>query len=201
MVRNALELLQTRLEAMADAEHAFRDALVEMSAKVTDGDLAVMLRDHAEQSLVQMDRLDEAFGMAELRPGRRASPAAKGIVDEYVTFMKTARPTPEVVDVMAAATALDAEHFEIASYRTLVLVARFTGVKDAIGPLTDTLHEEEAMASNLEQVLGRVVDALGERDVEGVLRQAALSLARETGARAPKPSGRRAKTSERGRSR
>lgn len=50
------------------------------------------------------------------------------------------------------------EHFEIAAYRSLIIMATAAGEMAAIEPLKDNLAEEEAMARRIEDSLGPVTD-------------------------------------------
>src|SRR2546428_12952400 len=114
MVSSAFELYQEQLAATLDAEQVLRDALVQLSTQARDEDLAILLRDHAEQALVHADRLEQAFALAELPVARRPSLTMKSVIEELSSFLGTHRPAPDIADVAAAVAALTAEHAALA---------------------------------------------------------------------------------------
>jgi ferritin-like metal-binding protein YciE len=117
-------------------------------------DVAARLRTHVEETNGQIGRLETILGSLDESPST--------IKDMGASFMgNMASLTHSVAgdEILKNSFANFAfENFEIASYRSLIAMARQGGFQSAIPLLEASLSEEEAMAAWLDQNLPAVTD-------------------------------------------
>lgn len=182
MEARARELFVHGLKDAYDAEHRFADGLHDMIRAVDDQRLADALQRHRRVTVEQIDRLERVFRMVDAQPRRERCKGAEGLVDEYSSFIRQ-RHDAETVDAFTPAAGLKAEHYEIATYTTLVEMARLLGASEAANLLEDSLDEEKDAAREFEAmslamsarlagvrpggIIQRTVSSLGEVVREG----------------------------------
>ena len=133
-----------------DAEHQFMQAMQQMAQQATDPTLKSSLEQHIQQSQQQVQNLEQVFSQLGQQPQRVMCQGAKGLVSEAQQCMEEAQ-TPELRDCLIGAAQVKAEHYEIASYRGLVLGAQQMGQQEAVLLLQKNLQQEEQTAQKLEQ--------------------------------------------------
>jgi ferritin-like metal-binding protein YciE len=144
------DLLEHELKDMYDAENRLLDALDTMAGKVTDGQLAQGFKMHREQTQGQIERLEEVFAAIDSTPDREECHGIVGLIEEFDSFVKEEDPSEDVLNVFASSAALKVEHYEIASYKSLIKLAHQAGMSDAVSLLEQNLNEELANARKLE---------------------------------------------------
>jgi ferritin-like metal-binding protein YciE len=158
--------LLRELADVYDAEQQLVKAYQEMHGKASDQNLRTMIERHVDETeKQQIKNLDRIFqGLGESRQSVSCK-GAKGLISEGQSELsETDQET--VSDLTILATAAKAEHYEIASYRTLIGVADFMGEEEARDLLQENLRQEERMADQLEKYAPEIVrqaPVLGER--------------------------------------
>jgi len=152
----AHDLFLHEMRDIYDAEHRFEEALRTMADNATSRTLADGFRRHREVTRNQIRRLEECFSVMDERPSRARCAAAEGLVSEYEAFVRNTRPDGDVHDVFAAASALKAEHYEVASYATMIDLALRLDLESCAVHLEHNLREEEATAAELEMSARRL---------------------------------------------
>jgi ferritin-like metal-binding protein YciE len=158
MTDTGQELFEHELRDVYDAENKLINALEKMSNDVSDEQLSKAFADHREITKEQAKRLERIFEMVERAPRREPCAGINGLIEEYRKFNQEEGPSPEVRDVFATGAALKVEHYEIASYTSLIKLATQLGLSEAISLLEDSLREEEETAREAEEmseVLGK----------------------------------------------
>jgi ferritin-like metal-binding protein YciE len=173
MTRQARELLEHGLKDMYDAEHRFADALTEMIDNATDRSLEDSFRRHRDVTKEQARRLETAFKELGSKPQREACPAAQGLVKEYQKFVGENQGKTEVLDAFAATAALKVEHYEIATYRSLVDLAEFCDLPKAARVLKQNLAEEEQTAAEAQSAATKLGGELAGASNADIARRAA----------------------------
>ena len=144
------EVLRYELNATFDAEHRFLKGQEEMLAQASDPELKHLLKEHIEQSRQHVKNVDHVIQLLGLPRWDSANPGALGLVAEAKVALKQAG-TDILRDAMIVSAAAKVEHYEIASYRGLIAVARRMGRTDMSGLLEYNLQQEETTALRLEE--------------------------------------------------
>jgi ferritin-like metal-binding protein YciE len=144
------ELLEHELKDMYDAETRLLDALQTMASKASDSKLSEAFEMHRDQTRGQIKRLDEVFQSMGSSADRETCEGILGLIKEFDTFVKEEDPSDDVLDVFATSSALKVEHYEVASYKSLIKLAHQAGMNDAVSLLEQNLNEELETARKLE---------------------------------------------------
>ncbi|MGI8523899.1 MAG: ferritin-like domain-containing protein [Nocardioides sp.] len=146
----ATELFEHELKDIYDAEKKLVRATQSMSKKVKDRELSAALLEHSEVTEVQVGRLEEVFGLMGKKPSREPCKGINGLIEEFTTFVKEEKPSPEVLNFFATGAASKVEFYEIESYKGLIKLAQQMGQDEAARLLGQNLSEEEQTADQLE---------------------------------------------------
>jgi ferritin-like metal-binding protein YciE len=126
-----------------DAEKRLVDALPGLRDAAHSEDLKHALQTHFEETEVHVSRLDQIFEWLGEKARTQTCKSIKGILDDG-TRVRKLEAEPDVKDAALIAAAQEAEHFEIALYRTLRTWAVVLARTDAMQALEVTLEEEKA---------------------------------------------------------
>ena len=131
-----------------DAERQLTRALPKMAKAATMPELKQAFSDHLEETQGQIERLDKVFeAIGERARGKRCEGIA-GIIEEGSALMEEEFDEPSM-DAALIAAGQRAEHYEMATYGTLVAWARELGHMEAAELLQDNLNEEKAADEKL----------------------------------------------------
>ncbi|WP_181700245.1 ferritin-like domain-containing protein [Chthonobacter albigriseus] len=133
------------LHMLKDVYHAEKQilrALPKMAKTVTAPELRKALELHREETLRQVERLEQVFELLDKRARGEPCEAMQGLIEEAKSVMEEAE-APEVIDAGVLAASQAVEHYEISRYGTLIAWATQLGLKDAVPLLTETLEEEK----------------------------------------------------------
>lgn len=144
------------LKDMLWAENFLLKALAKMEEEATSTELRQAFHDHRDETEDHISRLEEIFEMLDEKPQAKKCEAIDGIGREVD------RTVSETHDKRTCDTALifggqKAEHYEIASYTSLIALARSLGKNEAAELLEDTLEEEKEADRTLAGIADRVV--------------------------------------------
>jgi ferritin-like metal-binding protein YciE len=148
------------LHMLKDVYHAEKQlvrALKQMSKKASTPELKQAFETHREETIGQIERLDQVFEILE-RPARGVPcEAMQGLVAEAKEVMEEAEEDT-VMDAGLLAAAQAVEHYEIARYGTLVAWGRQLGLNDAVKLFEATLAEEKKTDQLLTQLAEKAVN-------------------------------------------
>ncbi|WP_112872792.1 ferritin-like domain-containing protein [Paracoccus endophyticus] len=133
------------------AENQIAKALPQMASMATEPMLKQGFEQHLQETLGQIQRLEQVFGMLGLAPKGAECPAIDGIVKESNEIAGDIADK-SVLDAALAASAQAVEHYEITRYGTLIAWSKELGRTDAAALLQQTLDEEHATDAKLTQV-------------------------------------------------
>lgn len=151
-----IELFEHELKDIYDAENKLSRELESMAKKTSDEELAKALLDHKQQTDGQIKRLEDVFRLVDKKPSREPCHGINGLLKEFKSFVTDEKPSPEVLDVFAIGASLKVEHYEIASYKSLIQLAQQAGLSDAVSLLKQNLSEEQETAAKLEILAERL---------------------------------------------
>lgn len=124
------------------AEKALTKAIPKMIKNATDEDLVGALTDHLEVTKTQITRLEEVFTLIGEKAQGEKCDAMEGLIKEAEGIMEETE-MGAVRDAGIIAAAQKVEHYEIATYGSLVAFARTLGEEEAASLLEETLVEEK----------------------------------------------------------
>jgi len=132
------------------AEKQILKALPKMAKNTENDELKQAFQTHAEETKVQVERLEQVFEMLDKAPRGEKCPAILGLIEEGQEVMQSDMETePKQAALIGAAQRV--EHYEIAAYGTARAHARQLGYLKAFDLLTQTLNEEKETDQKLTQ--------------------------------------------------
>lgn len=163
------------LSDIYSAEKQLTKALPRLSRAADNQDLSAAFDQHLEETRGQVERIDKIAEQLDIRLKRIKCQGMEGLVDEAREIIETV-PQGALRDAALIGGAQKAEHYEIASYGTLCVLARQMGHEDAAKLLDQTLQEEKATDQKLTQLAEQGVNQQATR--QGGQKHAAASEAR-----------------------
>lgn len=155
-VSNPRDLFLTMLSDLmfVERQQAF-EVLPELLKEVADPELAHGLADHLAQTKRHARDLEDVFRSVGAEPSSDHSFALAGLLEQ-----RSARAgsivTLRLKDVFNATAASHAEHYEIAAYQTLIVLAGSIGNDEARATLERNLDDERQALTLLEQAIDRL---------------------------------------------
>lgn len=145
------QLFEDQLKDMYWAEKALTKALPKMIKKACSPELVESLEDHLAVTEKQVTRCEEVFAALDMKASAKKCEAMEGLIAEATEIMSEAEEG-SVRDAGIIAAAQKVEHYEIASYGTLVAWAKQLGQTKAATLLEKTLKEEKEADLTLTEV-------------------------------------------------
>ncbi|EJL2203176.1 ferritin-like domain-containing protein, partial [Escherichia coli] len=119
-------------------------ALSKLSRSAYSDKLTAAFQSHLDETHGQIERIDQVVDSEDsLKLKRIKCAAMEGLIEEANEVIESTDKN-EVRDAALIAAAQKVEHYEIASYGTLVTLAEQLGYKKAAKLLKETLEEEKA---------------------------------------------------------
>ena len=126
------------------AEKQLTKALSKLSRSAYSDKLTAAFQSHLDETHGQIERIDQVVDSEDgLKLKRIKCAAMEGLIEEANEVIESTDKN-EVRDAALIAAAQKVEHYEIASYGTLVTLAEQLGYKKAAKLLKETLEEETA---------------------------------------------------------
>ena len=148
---NLRDALVQELKDLMSAENQITKALPKLAKNAASDELREAFEHHLEETDRQVERLEKAFEMLEEKPGREKCKGMAGLIEEGEHIMKK-QAEDEAMDVMLIAAAQKVEHYEIASYGTVIEWAKSLGLDDIANLLGESLEEEKAADEKLTEL-------------------------------------------------
>lgn len=157
------KLFTEELKDIYWAEKHLVSALPKMAKGATTGELKMAIENHLEETKVHVERLEEVFSMLEMKPRAKTCEAMEGLIEEGKTILEDTEEDSMVRDAGIIIASQKIEHYEIASYGSLVALARKMGRNEAAELLEMTLEEEKGADEKLTMI---AVDHINEEASE-----------------------------------
>lgn len=126
------------------AEKQLTRALSKLSRAASNEKLIQAFQAHLEETQGQIERIDQVVeSEAGIKVKRMKCVAMEGLIEEANEVIESTEKN-EVRDAALIAAAQKVEHYEIASYGTLITLAEQLGYTKAVKLLKETLEEEKA---------------------------------------------------------
>jgi ferritin-like metal-binding protein YciE len=136
------------LRDLYNAEKQLTRALPKMAKAATSAALADAFESHLQETLGQIERLEQVFeSLGETARGKQCDGIA-GIIEEGKDIMSEDFDEA-TMDASLIAAGQRAEHYEMAAYGTVLAWAKAMGHREAAKLLQQTLDEEKAADEKL----------------------------------------------------
>ena len=134
------ELFMHELGDILYAERTLVKTLPKLAEEATDKSLATAFQDHLTETKQHVANVEAAF---EAIRGAEAEkcPGIEGLKTEHDEFVKDEDPSSDVMDMFLTGAGARTEHYEIAAYTGLVVMADALGEKDAAKLLRTNLQQ------------------------------------------------------------
>jgi ferritin-like metal-binding protein YciE len=138
------ELFVDMLQDIYYAEKHLTKALPKMSKACTTDELRQAFDGHLEQTEQHVLRLEKVFGLMGKKAKARKCEAIEGLTKEAEDLKKETEKDTLTRDVALIAAGQKVEHYEIATYGTLVQLASNMHLNEVVSLLEENLKEEKA---------------------------------------------------------
>lgn len=137
------ELFVDSLKDIYWAEKALTKALPKMAKNATTQNLIDGINAHLTETEEQIARLEQVFSIVGEKAVAKKCEAMDGLIKEGQDIMESTEQGP-VRDAGIIAASQKIEHYEIATYGTIIAFAKTLGMDDVADILHVTLEEEKA---------------------------------------------------------
>jgi len=159
------KLFEEQLKDIYWAEQALTKAIPKMMENATSKELSAALEHHLHETETQVERIVKVFSILGKEAKAKKCEAMAGLIKEAEQLMEES-DEGVMRDAAIISAAQKVEHYEIASYGTLVSFASTLGLDEIADYLTLTLEEEKTADKTLTEVAETAVniEAASERE-------------------------------------
>jgi ferritin-like metal-binding protein YciE len=147
------------------AEKQLTKALPKMKKAATTGELKSAIEEHLAQTEGHVTRLEQVFEMCGKKVQAKKCDAMEGLLKEGDTIVEETEEGSMTRDAGIIMAAQKVEHYEIATYGSLVQLAKTLGMNDAAEVLHETLEEEKQADEKLTEIAEWNVNKAAEKEV------------------------------------
>ena len=151
-VKSLRELFAIELSYAYDCEKKLVEkGLPEMIESASSRELRSALEEHLQQTRTHVTRLERVFSAIGIAPDTKTN----DIFDKMASAVKDSKSNIDASPLRDAALVVNGnlvEHYEIATYGSLVSFAKNLGLHDAFSLLQETLNEEKKADAKLTQI-------------------------------------------------
>lgn len=161
---NLHDLYVEQLKDMYSAEKQLTKALPKMAQAASSSELKQAFQHHLQRTEQHMDTVNGLLRELDANPGNKVCKGMEGLVEEGNEVIKE-RGNSDAKDAALIVAAQKVEHYEIASYGSLVAFAKTLKQKDAAAQLQKLLDDEYEADQKLDNI------------AEGTHRRAGMNVA------------------------
>lgn len=137
-----MTLFEDQLKDILWAEKELIKAIPRMISLASSVELIEALTSNLEQTKEHVSRLAQVFRTIEVKPSTQKCEAMEGLITEATVMLEDCEKGPWC-DANIIAAAQKIEHYEIATYGTLLELARTMELLDAAKLLKESMNEEK----------------------------------------------------------
>jgi ferritin-like metal-binding protein YciE len=147
-IKSVNDLFVHEISDTYNAEKQMTRSLPKLARAATDPELSQAFEDHLEETRAQVERIEQVAELCGFKIKRIKCDGMEGLVEETMSLVDLIEKGP-VLDAALIGSAQKAEHYEIAGYTSLCLLAQKLGYAKAIPLLKASLAEEQATDKRL----------------------------------------------------
>ena len=157
-IKSLRELFEIELRYAYDCEKKLVEkGLPSMIENANSPQLKSGLEEHLQETRNQLARLERVFGALGIEPDTKGNEIFDKLSSAAKDSIGNIEASP-LRDAALIANGNQVEHYEIALYGTLISFAKSLGLQQAIGPLTETLKEENMADQKLTELAETVMN-------------------------------------------
>lgn len=137
------KVLINSLQDIYWAENQLLKSLPGLGDNATTPELKMAMLEHLLQTKNHVKRLEQIFTLCDEKIQGKTCEAMAGLIKETETILAETSPATLSRDAAIIMAAQKVEHYEIATYGSLLEFARTLGLKEVAGLLNATLDEEK----------------------------------------------------------
>ena len=145
------DLFLDELADMHDAENRISKALPKMAQAAVNEDLKQALLDHLEETKGHIEKIKQVFAALNEKARSKECKATVGLLEEGDEIAKDNKGEPTINTAIISACQ-KVEHYEIASYGTLVAWAKLMDNDEVVSLLEEILEEEKNADEQLSEL-------------------------------------------------
>ena len=134
------------------AEKKLVKTLPKLQKAATSEQLKAAFESHLDETEVHVQRLEQAFELLGQKAVAKKCDAMEGITEEGSSVIEDTDEGTATRDVGLVMAGQKAEHYEIATYGSLIQIASILGHDDVAQLLSETLKEEKNCDQKLTQI-------------------------------------------------
>jgi ferritin-like metal-binding protein YciE len=134
------------------AEKHLTKTLPKMKKKATTNDLKSAIEEHLAQTEEHVSRLERVFEICGKKAQAKKCDAMEGLTKEADSIVEETEANTMTRDAGIIMAAQKVEHYEIATYGSLVQLAKTLGMNEAAEILHQTLEEEKQADEKLTEI-------------------------------------------------
>lgn len=161
-----LKLFTDEVKDIYWAEKHLVKALPKMAKGATSEELTAAIVKHIGETEVHIQRLEEVFGILGVKPQAKKCDAMAGLIEEGQGILEDTEDGTMTRDAGIISAAQKVEHYEIATYGTLRVLANTLGLPDAAELLEATLEEEKTTDVGLTVIAEGFINEAAAQEVE-----------------------------------
>jgi len=146
------------------AEKQLTKTLPKMKKAATTDELKSAIEEHLTQTEGHVKRLERVFDMCGKKVQAKKCDAMEGLIKEGDSIVEETQDGSMTRDAGIIMAAQKVEHYEIATYGSLVQIAKTLGMNDAAEVLHQTLDEEKQADEKLTEVAEWHVNQAAEKE-------------------------------------
>lgn len=161
-----LKLFTDEVKDIYWAEKHLVKALPKMAKGATSEELTAAIEKHIGETENHIQRLEEVFGVLGIKPQAKKCDAMAGLIEEGQGILEDTEDGTMTRDAGIISAAQKVEHYEIATYGTLRVLAMTLGLNDAAKLLEATLEEEKTTDVGLTVIAEGFVNEAAAQEAE-----------------------------------
>ncbi|OQP46277.1 rubrerythrin family protein [Niastella yeongjuensis] len=164
------QLQEFFMESLKDiywAEKRLTKTLPKLQKAATTQELKAAIEEHLSQTQEHVSRIEEAFQIMGKKAQAKKCEAMEGLVKEGESILEETEKGSMTRDAGIIAAAQKVEHYEIATYGTLVTLAKTMGEDEVAQLLQQILEEEKQTDQTLTGIAEGGINWEAEQEEEG----------------------------------
>lgn len=149
------------------AEKHLTKALPKMQKAATTTELQEAIEKHLGETEEHISRLEQVFEILGQKAQAKKCDAMEGLIKEGESVVEETEDGSMTRDAGIIIAAQKVEHYEIATYGSLVTLAKTMGLEDAAEILAQTLEEEKMTDESLTEIAETNINWEAEQEEEG----------------------------------
>lgn len=144
---NPDEIFHYKLGQALTMEYDAMELLGELEKSAMRSELGELFHEQAQETQQHIDNVQQCFAMLGSEATQSPSPATKGLAKETKAFM--AKTDSSLIDAVVLAGALEAKHYGMAVYESLLIQAKARGDAGITELLNQNLLQEQAALAKI----------------------------------------------------